>query len=98
MEKRVFTIGAWKNFEELENSISLPELSLLAIEIYNTEFQRNKFAAALKGIKIDDEIEDTPSYQDVQKRAQARIAAEKTGKTEEQIEFADLGIAFIEEK
>lgn len=97
MEKRVFTLGAWKNFEDLEESLSLPELSLLALEIYDTEFKRNKFAAALKGIKIDDEKDDLPSYQDIEKRAQAKIAAEKTGKTEEQIQFADLGIAFIQE-
>jgi hypothetical protein len=55
LEAEAFLAGSWKNFEELEASITMPEL----IKIIETrrEFENNqrKFDAALQGVDLDKE-------------------------------------------
>jgi hypothetical protein len=82
-------LGIWKNFEELEESVTLDELNLLLKAAHEARHKDHRFAAALKGIDIDkDERENR--FEQIQKRANARLA----GKTVEQMELEDAGFGF----
>ena len=53
LESEVFLLGIWKDYEELESSLSLPELT----EILNTkreqDYNEKKFLAAMQGVDLD---------------------------------------------
>jgi hypothetical protein len=53
LETEVFLLGIWKDFEELETSLSMPEL----IEILNTkrdlDYEEKRFLAGIQGVDID---------------------------------------------
>jgi len=82
----VFLLGHWKDYEELESSLSMPELAATLKAIYETERRRQKFMAALQGVDID-EKNDTetdeqnasriPSIEEIQARAVARLTVDK---------------------
>jgi hypothetical protein len=86
----------WKNFDELEENITVDELNHILEAAREQEYERKKFAAALKGIDLDGKKrdEDTPSFEDIKRRAEAKAR----GMTEEQIEFGEIGIAVIEDE
>ena len=54
LESEVFILGIWKNFDELESSLSMPEL--IAILELNRELDYNekKFMAAMQGVDLDE--------------------------------------------
>lgn len=58
LESEVFLLGIWKDYQELEESLSMPELlATLSIkrELDNTE---KKFLAALQGVNLDEQGSD----------------------------------------
>jgi len=87
----------WKNFEELEENLTLQEVEILLDVYREQEYQKQKFAAALKGIDLDENSGrkqgDAPTFEDIKRRAEAK----NRGVTEEQLELADIGIAVVEE-
>lgn len=87
---RALLIGPWKNVEELEESLSLPELIAFLKADSEREYTRHKFMAALKGLNLDESQENQSSFEEVQRRAQARIA----GVNEEEFDLADFGIDY----
>jgi hypothetical protein len=67
LESEAFLIGAWKNFDDLENSISMPELiSLLEVK-RELDYGDKKFAAAMQGVDIDKDKNDN-AWEDMKKR------------------------------
>lgn len=83
----VFLLGHWKDYEELESSLSMPELAATLKAMYETERRRQKFMAALQGIDIDEKIDKTideqiedrvPTIEEIQARAVARITGDKS--------------------
>lgn len=94
MEAEVFLLGHWKNFEEIEDNLTLDELQSILEASREQEYRRNKFAAALKGIDLDAQNKDSDSsFEEIKRRAEAKLR----GISEEEIEFSDIGIAVIEE-
>lgn len=88
-------LGHWKNFEELEDALSIEELQALLNAAQKQEFQRQKFTAALKGVDLPDpEQEDIPSFEDIKRRAEAKLK----GMSEEQIAFGEVGILIEEDE
>lgn len=85
LEAEVFLIGQWKNFAEIEESLSLPELEAILEAARHREHERNKFAAALKGVDLEDN--ETSTFDEVEARARAKLA----GKTLDEYEMDDLG-------
>ena len=67
LESEVFLLGAWKNYEELETSLSMPEL-ISTLEI-KRELDHNdkKFSAAMQGVDIDKDKNDN-AWEDMKKR------------------------------
>jgi len=55
LEAELFMLGIWKDFEELELSISMPELRALLDSKRERDYQEKKFAAALQGVDLDEQ-------------------------------------------
>lgn len=55
LEAEVFEIGVWKNFEDLETSISMSELMILLETRRDLDYQEKKFFAAIQGVDLDKE-------------------------------------------
>jgi hypothetical protein len=53
LEAEVFLLGIWKDYEELEESLSMPELTATLNAKRDSEYQDKKFFAAIKGIDLD---------------------------------------------
>jgi hypothetical protein len=88
-------LGIWKNFDEMESNLTLAELESLLEAKRDNEFENKKFAAALKGIDLDDPRDkETASFEDIKRRAEAKLR----GVSEEQVEFAQIGIAVVEDE
>ena len=83
-------LGIWKNVEELEMYISLDELELILEAAREQEYNRNKFAAALKGIDLDKQNQQ--SAEEAMERVRMRAQARLTGESVEKLEFDALGI------
>jgi hypothetical protein len=66
----VFLLGNWKNYEELEDSLSMPELIQTFKSMQKTEEEKRKFLAMLQGVDLNDSSEeDSPSFDDVRRKA-----------------------------
>ena len=53
LEAEVFLLGIWKNYEELETSISMPELLTTLNAKRDLDYQVKKFLAAMQGDDLD---------------------------------------------
>ncbi|UUG69565.1 tail assembly chaperone [Streptomyces phage Sham] len=96
LEAEAFLLGHWKNFEEIEENLTLDELQAILEASRDQEYRRQKFAAALKGIDLDAQKKDSgdSSFEEVKRRAEAKLR----GVSEEEVELADIGIGVIEEE
>lgn len=82
-------LGIWKNFEEMEENLTLAEVETLLEAKRDSDFQKNKFAAALKGIDLEEPgVKDAPSFEDIKRRAEAKAK----GISPEALELAQIGI------
>ena len=80
----VFLLGHWKDYDELESSLSMPELIATLDAMARIEKRKNKFLAALQGIDIEkDQQSDNasssktpPTVEQVQARAIARLTGD----------------------
>ena len=53
IEAEVFLLGIWKDYNELEESLSMPEI-VATLEISrDLKYQENKFLAAIQGVDLD---------------------------------------------
>lgn len=87
-------LGMWKNFDDLEESLSLPELELLLTTARKRREQEMKFTAGLQGVDLDEGRVDEERAA-IERRAQARIAGvDETGV--EAMEWADIGIESVQ--
>ncbi len=94
LEAELFLLGHWKNFDEIEENLNLDELQTILEASREQEYNRQKFAAALKGVDLDENSgKSDSSFDDVKRRAQSKLS----GVSEETLEFADIGIAVFEE-
>jgi hypothetical protein len=50
-------LGHWKNFDELESSLSLEELTAVLDASRKKDYEDKKFSAALQGVELDEEQE-----------------------------------------
>jgi hypothetical protein len=72
-------LGHWKDYEELEESISMPELTATLKAMYKVEGRKNKFIAAMQGVDLEaennssDSTEKPSTFQDIQARALAKL-------------------------
>jgi hypothetical protein len=55
MESEVFLLGAWKNYEELETSLSMTELISILSSKRELDYEEKRFLAAMQGVDLDKE-------------------------------------------
>lgn len=53
LETEVFLLGMWKNYNELETCISIPELTAILDSKRDLSYEEKKFSAAIQGIDLD---------------------------------------------
>lgn len=54
LEAEVFLLGIWKDYEELETSLSMPELVATLESKRELDYQEKKFLAAIQGVDLDE--------------------------------------------
>jgi hypothetical protein len=58
LETEVFILGIWKNYDELESSISIEELMAILSAKRELDYEEKKFLAALQGVDLEEASED----------------------------------------
>jgi uncharacterized protein YehS (DUF1456 family) len=77
LESEVFVLGIWKNFDELESSISMPELMAILESTRELDYNEKKFLAAMQGVDLDESRKS--SEPDPWEAMKARVAAKTSG-------------------
>lgn len=75
LETEVFFIGIWKNYEELEKSITIQELMYILNTKRELDYTEKKFLAALQGVNLDEGQEETKGqkeWEDLKARVYSR--------------------------
>lgn len=54
LESEAFLLGIWKDYEDLESSLSMPELVTTLSAKRELDHQEKKFLAAIQGVDLDD--------------------------------------------
>jgi hypothetical protein len=53
LESEVFLLGIWKDYDELERSLSMPELTTTLNAKRESDYKEKKFLAAMQGVDLD---------------------------------------------
>jgi len=53
LEAEVFLLGIWKDYEQLELALSMPELTATLKSKRDLDYQEKKFLAAIQGVDLD---------------------------------------------
>ena len=53
LESEVFLLGIWKDYEELETSLSMPEITSILNIKREEDYNNKKFLAAMQGVDLD---------------------------------------------
>lgn len=53
LESEAFLLGIWKDYEELELSLSMPELMAILESKREMDYEEKKFLAAIQGVDLD---------------------------------------------
>ena len=53
LESEIFLLGIWKDYEELEASLSMPEITAILASKRDIDYQEKKFFAAIQGVDLD---------------------------------------------
>ena len=59
LEAEIFTLGIWKDYDQLERNLSMPELVATMSAIRELSYQEKKFMAAMQGVDIDAQSGET---------------------------------------
>lgn len=76
LESEAFLLGIWKDYEELERSMSMPEImSTLSIK-RELDYQEKKFLAAMQGVDLDKQTGQRNEWEEMK----ARVFSKGTAK------------------
>jgi len=76
LEAEAFLIGIWKDYEELEQSLSMPELTATIKAKRDLDYNDKKFAAAMQGVDIDKNSGNSNAWEDMKARVFSKGKAE----------------------
>lgn len=68
LESEVFLLGIWKDYEELESSLSMPELTATLSAKREDEYNHKKFLAAMQGVDLDKESGKQNAWEEMKAR------------------------------
>lgn len=80
----------------MEESLTLDELAILYESLQKQEYEQSKFAAALKGINLD-EYTDGAEQESVFDRVKKRVDEKLAGETPEARAFREVGFVLEDE-
>jgi hypothetical protein len=75
LESELFAIGAWKNFDEIESNLSMPELMTILESIRELDYNEKKFLAAMQGVDLDEASGKSTQDVDPWEAMKARVAS-----------------------
>lgn len=83
-------LGIWRNVEDLEDALSLPELEVILTAARKKEERNQEFLAAIQGIDLhsNEKNDAKERFDEVQRRVEAKL----TGANEKQLEFDVFGL------
>ena len=85
-------MGIWKNFDEIEESLTLRELEEIVTAGREREHRNHKFMAALQGHNLDEATEQ--SNEDKFNASKMRAQAFLEGRSFDEVEFDEIGFGF----
>lgn len=68
IEAEVFLLGIWKDYEELESSMSMPEVLATLGAKRDLDYQEKKFLAAMQGVDLDKQTNKTNAWEEMKAR------------------------------
>jgi len=68
LESEVFILGAWKNFEELELFLTMPELTAIIEKTRELDYNEKKFLAAMQGVDLDKQSGKQNAWEEMKAR------------------------------
>jgi hypothetical protein len=68
LESEVFLLGIWKDYEELETSLSMPELVATLESKRELDYQEKKFLAAMQGVDLDEQSGKKNAWEEMKAR------------------------------
>ena len=68
LEAEAFMLGIWKNFDEMESNISMPELVMILEHKRDNEHKEQKFLAAIQGIDLDKHSGQNNAWEEMKAR------------------------------
>ena len=68
LESEVFLLGIWKDYEELEVSLSMPEMLATLNSKRDLDYQEKKFLAAIQGVDLDKDSGNSNAWEDMKAR------------------------------
>ena len=77
LESELFVLGSWKNFDDLESNISMPELMAILESTRELDYSEKKFMAAMQGVDLDEQT--GKKEEDPWEAMKARVAAQVSG-------------------
>ena len=64
----MFVLGNWTDYQQLEDSLSMPELIATLSSYREIEHRKNKFLAAIQGIELEDNTPTRTTFEDIKAR------------------------------
>ena len=68
LESEVFLLGIWKDYEELETSLSMPELMATLESKRDLDYHEKKFLAAIQGVDLDEQSGKKNAWEEMKAR------------------------------
>lgn len=68
LEAEVFLLGKWKDYEDLESCLSMPELIATLHISREVDYNNKKFMAGLQGVDLDKESGKTDAWEEMKAR------------------------------
>jgi hypothetical protein len=75
LEAEIFLTGIWKNYEELESSISVPELFATLEAKRELDYSEKKFMAAMQGVDLDEQTGKNKESENAWEKLKAKVAS-----------------------
>lgn len=79
VESEVFLLGIWKDYQELEKSLSMPEIMATLATRRELDYEEKKFLAAIQGVDLEEnndsgEVKGQKEWEDLKARVFSRGA------------------------
>jgi hypothetical protein len=72
LESEVFLLGIWKDYDELEKSLSMPELMATLSISRDLNYEEKKFLAAIQGVDLDKNSNKKNAWEELKARVYSK--------------------------